>query len=92
LEPLRFWVDNAQSLRKAADAVARLRVDPGHPLEVIARPPRRQKSHDQRKLFHALLTDIGLEIGLTLGEMKQLYKEWYYGVDRKRVRYRGRDK
>jgi hypothetical protein len=39
------------------------------------------KSHEQRKKFHALCTEIGLEIGLTPGQVKAAVKQEFYGFD-----------
>ena len=59
----------------------RLQVDETHPLEIIVREPRKEKSHDQRKLWHAVLSDLALEVGHTPAEMKHIVKSEYYGTD-----------
>ena len=43
------------------------------------------KSHEQRKLFHALCRDIGLHIGLTPGKVKEAIKADFFGLDEFRI-------
>lgn len=43
------------------------------------------KSHEQRKLFHALCRDIGLHIGLTPGKVKEAIKADFFGLDEYRI-------
>jgi hypothetical protein len=45
------------------------------------RPARKEKSHDQRKLFHALCTQAGKELGHTPGQVKAMVKEEHFGLD-----------
>lgn len=39
------------------------------------------KTHEQRKKFHAVCTDIGREIGLTPGQVKAAIKQEHFGLD-----------
>ena len=39
------------------------------------------KTHEQRKLFHSLCRDIGLEIGETPGKIKEAIKADFFGMD-----------
>lgn len=50
--------------------------------ELIVRPTRKEKSHDQRKLFHALCVEAGRELGYTPGQVKGMVKEEYFGIDK----------
>jgi hypothetical protein len=45
------------------------------------RPLFRNKSHEQRKKFHAICADIGREIGLTPGQVKAAIKQEHFGLD-----------
>lgn len=56
-----------------------------HPLEVIVRAPRKEKSHDQRKLFHALCAEAAPQLGLTPNETKQLFKVEFFGVEHRTI-------
>jgi hypothetical protein len=68
-------------MRLALQAIAAMPVSDEHPLEVVVREPRREKSQEQRGLWHAILGDIAQEMGHTPGEMKQIVKAEYYGTD-----------
>ena len=39
------------------------------------------KTHEQRKKFHALCRDIGKELGLTPGNVKAAIKQEHFGID-----------
>jgi len=61
-----------------------------HPLEIIVREEDKQKTHDQRKLFHALCDDLarsGAEAlkGHSPGDIKQMIKAAYFGTDEVKV-------
>ena len=80
LEPRRFWIDTRERARQVAQEIARLPVGP-EVAEVIVRSPRKEKSHEQRGLFHAVCSDIGLELGETPGHVKSAIKFDFYGLD-----------
>lgn len=44
-------------------------------------PARKEKTHEQRKLFHKLCSDAGKELGYTPGQVKAMVKEEYFGLD-----------
>ena len=44
-------------------------------------PLKKDKTHEQRKLFHAKCKDIGDELGYTQREIKEMVKADYFGVD-----------
>ena len=50
--------------------------------ELEIRPRRKEKTHQQRKLFHGLCLDAGKDLGYTPGQIKALVKEDYYGRDK----------
>jgi len=81
IEPRRYYVDSRARLRKVMDEISHLDVGPERVAEIIVRAMRREKTHDQRALFHAICGDIGLEIGLTIGQVKRAVKVEFYGED-----------
>lgn len=85
IETRHYLCDNRFRLRKVADEIMRLDVAEKHPAEIIVRPARKEKTHDQRKLFHAICGDIALELGLTPGQVKEMIKQDYYGFEKIRV-------
>ncbi len=85
IEVRRFWCSDRFRLRQVAEEIARLNVGDGHVAEIIIRPARREKTHDQRKLFHAVCGDVGLELGLTPGQVKEMVKQDFYGFEKVRV-------
>jgi hypothetical protein len=92
IQERRFWVETRERLRRVLDELARIQPSPADVVEIIARSARREKTPEQRKLFHAICSDIGLEIGLTPGQVKAAIKEDFYGMDEFFVgnrRYRG---
>jgi len=50
-----------------------------HPLELIVREEDKEKSHDQRKLWHAMLDQFARELGYWPEEMKQVVKRQFLG-------------
>jgi hypothetical protein len=49
--------------------------------EIEIRPRRKEKSHEQRKMWHAILEEFGRAVGYTLPEIKQVMKEEFFGVE-----------
>lgn len=43
------------------------------------------KSHEQRKKFHAICTDIGRELGHTPGQVKEAIKAEHFGLDEVKI-------
>jgi len=81
IQERRFWVDSYPHLRRVAEELGKLAFGTGDVIEIVVRPAWRDKTPDQRKLFHAICTDIGLEVGLTPGQVKAAIKEDFYGTD-----------
>jgi len=50
------------------------------------RPFLLNKTHEQRKKFHAICRDAGLALGLTPGQVKAAVKQDYFGIDEFKVR------
>lgn len=82
MTPLRFIATSSDRLRQIAAQLVALPVSQERRLEVIIREPVREKTHDQRKLWHAVLSDIALDTGYTPAQVKALIKADYYGKDR----------
>ena len=81
----RAIVGSRERLRVVLDSFKGCLVSSESPLEVIVRAPRKEKSHDQRALWHAVMADLAPELGLTPGQTKQLIKEEFYGIEVKTV-------
>lgn len=60
-----------------------------HPLEIIVREEDKEKSHDQRKLWHAMLQEFAQELGYWPEEMKQVVKRQFLGA--KTIKVGGKD-
>lgn len=68
-----------------AREIAALQASAERPVEIVVRAPSKEKSHDQRKLWHAMLAEIAVGTGYTPSQVKNLLKSEYYGVDRVRL-------
>ncbi len=79
--PRYYLVDSPDRLRRVLAHVAAMPVSKARPIEVVVREPRREKSGDQRRLFHAVCADIALELGLTPGQVKDAIKVDFYGEE-----------
>lgn len=51
------------------------------PLEVVVRPPRKEKTGDQRRLWHAMLSEFASHTGMTPAEAKGVVKAEYFGPE-----------
>ena len=85
MESRRFWIDSPARARAVAGEIVRLDVGPERVAEVIIRPARKEKTKDQRSLFHAICSDIGTELGNTPGQIKHAIKFDFYGTEEYRV-------
>lgn len=81
IERRYFVITSREQARAVVEAIARLDVSEAHPAEIVIRPVRKEKTHDQRAAWHALLTEFGNAIGYTLREIKEVVKREYYGTD-----------
>lgn len=77
----RWRIDSKRRLQAVAGLIAHTLVSEAAPLELILRTERKEKSHEQRKLFHAVCADIAPLVGLTPGGTKLKIKASFYGVD-----------
>lgn len=79
---LHWHIDSQEKwLRTLAALRDRAREFSEHPIELIVRDWKRPKSDRQRKLFHAVCNDLGIELGYFPGEMKAEVKRRYFGDD-----------
>ena len=81
----RWRIDSQGKLLRVLGALRSLVVDQGRPFEILVRSERSDKTHDQRKLFHALCAEGGPQVGLTPGEAKQAIKRDFYGFEVREV-------
>ena len=81
IEPRRFWCDSKARLRAVADEILRLDVGEERIAEIIVRPARKEKTTSQRGYWHVVLDELGVELGYTRGQMKEIIKQEYYGAD-----------
>ena len=80
-----FFVHSAEHLRDVLEVLRGLDVSKKKPLEIIVKEPSRDKSHEQRKLFHAICAEAAPQLGLTPNETKQLIKSEFYGVETRSI-------
>lgn len=73
--------NSRQRLLEVLSLLANFLIRPEDDYMLTIGPARKEKSHDQRKLFHALCTEFGREIGYTPGQIKAMVKEEHFGVD-----------
>lgn len=85
IEPRRYWIDSRNRAEMIGREIARLEVGQGRIAEVIIRPARQEKTKDQRALFHAICSEVGLILGATPGQVKYAIKADFYGLDTFRV-------
>lgn len=78
-----FHIGNSrQKLMRILSTLSALLVTEQDDLEIELRTRRKEKSHQQRKLFHGLCTEAGKELGLTKAAVKEIVKEEHFGRDR----------
>lgn len=80
-EPRIFRIGNDhQRMQQVARVLNVLQLDDADDIEVEIRQRRREKTHEQRKTWHALLRDWGRELGYTVNEMKNVAKRELMGT------------
>lgn len=78
----RFRIGSREKWVAILRALASMSVDfTKHPAELVFRSEREEKTHGDRKLFHAACADIAPHWGLTPGQTKSKVKEDFYGVE-----------
>lgn len=85
----RSWrIDSQDKLRRVLGGLSAVVVNPRYPMELVLREEMKDKTHDQRKLFHAICAEGAPQVGLTPGEAKQAVKRDFYGYEVRSVQGR----
>lgn len=80
-EPRIFHIGNSrEKLMRVLSILSSFLVSQKDDLEIEVRTRRKEKTHTQRKTWHALLTEWGKEIGYTMPEMKCVAKRELMGT------------
>ena len=79
----RTWrIDSESRWRAVLHHLGTARYDfVANPVDIILKSASDPKTHDQRKLFHAVCADLAPHWHLTPGETKSAVKVSFYGVD-----------
>jgi hypothetical protein len=78
----RWRIDSREKWERILRTLADMKFDPDrHPMELIVREERREKSHEQRKLWHAVIGDLAPHLSLTPAQCKLLVKARFWGVE-----------
>ena len=80
---VRTWrIDSDETFRRVLGAMSAFKVDfERHPMELILREEYVEKTHDQRKLFHAICNEAAPLLSLTPRATKLKIKADFYGVE-----------
>ena len=82
MTPRTFYIGNSrEKLHRVLSMLASLLIRPEDDWELVLKPHKRDKTHEQRKLFHAMCGDVGKELGYTPGQVKAMVKEEHFGKD-----------
>lgn len=80
-EPRIFHVGNSrEKLMRVLSLLASFLVGEKDDLEIEVRTRRKAKTHQQRKAWHAMLTEWGRHLGYTMPEMKAVAKRELIGT------------
>lgn len=80
-EPRIFHVGNSRELlHRVLSVLSSLLITDKDDIEIEVRQRRKEKTHTQRKTWHALLTQWGKELGYTMPEMKNVAKRELIGT------------
>ena len=81
MERLFHIGNSSKRLHEVLSLLSNFLINPEDDYVLEIRPARREKSHDQRKLFHSLCKEAGKELGHTPGQIKDMVKQEYFGLD-----------
>lgn len=73
--------NNRGRLHQVLSMLANLLIKPEDDLELVLREARKEKTHTQRKLFHAMCAEAGRALGYTPGQVKEMVKQEHFGRD-----------
>lgn len=77
-----FHIGNRrEKLMRVLSILASLLVADKDDLELSIGPRRKEKTHTQRKTWHALLTEFGKALGYTMPQMKEVVKREIMGSE-----------
>jgi hypothetical protein len=81
-EARTFFIGNSrEKLQRVLSLLASFMITEEDDLEIEIRPRRKEKTHQQRKLWHAMLKEFGESIGYTLPQIKQVVKQKIFGTE-----------
>ena len=70
-----------EKLMRVLSMLSNLLVTPEDDLELSIGPRRKEKSHQQRKKWHAMLEDMARQLGYTKPQMKEVVKSELMGSE-----------
>lgn len=80
-EPRIFHIGNSrEKLMRVLSALSSFLITEKDDIELEVRPRRREKTHQQRKAWHAMLSEWGKALGYTTPEMKCVAKRELMGT------------
>ena len=78
----RWRIDSREKWHRILGALAAMAVDfRRHPVVLIAREEREEKTPEQRKLWHAVIGDLAPRMGMTPAQVKLRVKAAFWGVE-----------
>lgn len=81
-DPRVFHVGNSRDKwLRVLSMLASFLISEKDDIEIEVRPRRKEKTHSQRNVWHALLTEFGREVGYTKAQMKDVVKREFYGSE-----------
>lgn len=81
-EPRTFYIGNSRAqLLRVLSILTSFFIGEKDDLEIEVRQRRKEKTHDQRKAWHALLTEFGRHLGYTMPQMKEVVKRELLGSE-----------
>jgi hypothetical protein len=81
-EPRIFHIGNSrEKLMRVLSMLSSFLITEKDDIELEVRPRRKEKTHEQRKTWHALLTDFGKALGYTMPQMKEVVKREIFGSE-----------
>jgi hypothetical protein len=77
----RILLTKKADCARAAVWLQAMQIDPAEPMELVLQKHEPAKTNSQRRLFHAICRDIGLQLGHAPGAVKAAVKADYFGVE-----------
>ena len=73
--------NSRKRLLEVLSMLANLLVKDDDDLQLTIGTARKEKTHNQRKVFHALCTEAGRALGYTPGQVKEIVKREHFGTE-----------